>query len=190
MICDNCKKNEAIVHFISLGNEGDLQRINLCRDCLKEMPHLQGIPDDKNENQALNILAINMGQAPEDNFFDDGYSQYSTGLSAGENRKCSNCGISIKQVKKTGKLGCPKCYEDFIEELNPFIKMIQSGTEHKGKIPLNCNKRLKIEKKIKDLKFMLEEQIIIENFEEAAKLRDKITSLQKQIYFSVKRNKK
>jgi protein arginine kinase activator len=93
-------------------------------------------------------------------------------------------------VKKSGRLGCSKCYEDFMLELKPFIKIIQSGIEHKGKIPLNCNKRLKIEKKIKDLKFKLEEQIIIENFEEAAKLRDKITSLQKQLHLSVKRNKK
>ena len=58
------------------------------------------------------------------------------------------------------------------------------------KIPLNCDKRLKIEKKIKDLKFKLEEQIIIENFEEAAKLRDKITSLQKQLHLSIKRNRR
>ena len=37
---------------------------------------------------------------------------------------------------------------------------------------------------------MLEEQIIIENFEEAAKLRDKITSLQKKLHYSGKKLKK
>jgi protein arginine kinase activator len=191
MICDNCKRNEAIVHFISFGSGGELQKINLCRECLKDLSFLSDVSDnEQNENYPLNILAINMGQASGSGFFDDEYNRSGLGLSVSENRKCSNCSISIKQVKKTGRLGCPRCYEDFSEELNPFIKIIQSGTEHKGRIPINSNKKLKIEKKIKDLKFMLEEQIIIENFEEAAKLRDKITSLQKQLYFSVKRNKK
>ncbi|HAX18590.1 MAG TPA: hypothetical protein DCY00_08380 [Actinobacteria bacterium] len=191
MICDNCRKNEAFIHFITLGNNGELQKINLCRECIKDFSFLNDAANDGNKESSLfNILAIDLNQIIDGNFLDEGQNQYELSLNVKEDKKCSSCGISIAQLKKSGRLGCPKCYEDFKVELNPFIKIIQSGIEHKGKIPLNCNKRLKIEKKIKDLKFKLEEQIIIENFEEAAKLRDKITSLQKQLHLSIKRNRR
>jgi protein-arginine kinase activator protein McsA len=134
-----------------------------------------------------NILAIDLG------FFGDSESNdlfNSLSTESREGKRCQSCNISLAAIKKIGRVGCPRCYEEFREELNPLIKLIQSGEEHKGKIPLNCNKRLKIEKKIKDLKFMLEEQIITENFEEAAKLRDKISSLQKKLHYSSKRTKK
>jgi protein arginine kinase activator len=191
MICDNCKKNEAFIYFITIGNNGELQKINLCRECIKDYSFLDEVSFGSQENDSpFNVLAIDLGHLLDMDSLSNDQNQNELDLSVKEDKKCSNCGISISQVKKNGRLGCPKCYDEFRIELNPFIKIIQSGTEHKGKIPLNCNKRLKIEKKIKDLKFKLEEQIIIENFEEAAKLRDKITSLQKQLYLSGKKDKK
>lgn len=191
MICDNCRKKEAFIHFITFGNNGELQKINLCRECVKDFSFLNDAADEsRKESPLFNVLAIDLGHLIDGSYQDEGQGQHELSLNVRENKKCSNCGVSIAQVKKSGRLGCPKCYEDFMVELNPFIKIIQSGIEHKGKIPLNCNKRLKIEKKIKDLKFKLEEQIIIENFEEAAKLRDKITNLQKQLHLTGKRNKK
>jgi len=53
---------------------------------------------------------------------------------------------------------------------------------HKGKIPFNSNNKIKIEKKIKDLEYRLKEEIIIENFEGAVKLRDSIKKLQKKLF--------
>ncbi|HHT78240.1 MAG TPA: hypothetical protein GXZ93_00325 [Actinobacteria bacterium] len=191
MICDNCRKNEAFIHFITFGNNGELQKINLCRECVKDFSFLNDAADDsRKESPLFNVLAIDLGHLIDGSYRDEGQGRNELSLNVRENKRCSNCGVSIARVKKSGRLGCPKCYEDFRVELNPFIKIIQSGIEHKGKIPLNCNKRLKIEKKIKDLKFKLEEQIIIENFEEAARLRDKITNLQKQLHLTGKRNKK
>jgi len=191
MICDNCKKNEAFIHFITISNNGELQKINLCRECVKDFSNFsEGSFSGQDNDPQINVLALDLSNLLDVNSLSYSQNQSEIDLNVKDNRKCSNCGIPISQVKKSGRLGCPKCYDDFWIELNPFIKIIQSGMEHKGKIPLNCNKRLKLEKKIKDLKFKLEEQIIIENFEEAAKLRDKITSLQKQLYLSGKKDKK
>jgi protein arginine kinase activator len=188
MICDNCRKNEANIHLIQLNNNGEVKKFDLCRDCVKELSFLSEDEITGGEfKSSSNILAIDLG------FFSDNESfDLFNSLSSGsrENKRCQFCNISLSAIKKIGRVGCPLCYEEFKEELNPLIKLIQSGEEHNGKIPLNCNKRLKIEKKIKDLKFMLEEQIIIENFEEAAKLRDRISSLQKKLHYSGKRTKK
>jgi len=188
MICDNCRKNEATIHLIQLNNNGEVKKLDLCKECAKELAFLS----DENINEAefndsTNILAIDLGFFNENESFDFFNNLNSTNK---ENRRCQYCNISLSAIKKIGRVGCPKCYEEFKEELNPLIKLIQTGIEHKGKIPINSNRRLKIEKKIKDLKFMLEEQIIIENFEEAAKLRDKISSLQKKLYYSVRKLKK
>jgi len=188
MICDNCRKNEASIHLIQLDSNGEVKKFDLCKDCVKDLAFLSDEEmaggDFKN---SANILAIDLGFFNDNESFDL-FSSLNSGSK--ENRRCQYCNISLSAIKKLGRVGCPRCYEEFKEELNPLIKLIQTGIEHKGKIPLNCNKRLKIEKKIKDLKFMLEEQIIIENFEEAAKLRDKISSLQKKLHYSGKRLKK
>ena len=188
MICDNCRKNEASIHLIQLNNSGEVKKFDLCKDCVRDLSFLSGEEITGEEfKDSTNILAIDLGFFAENESFDLFNNLSSTSK---DSRRCQFCNISLSAIKKIGRLGCPLCYEEFKEELSPLIKLIQSGVEHKGKVPLNCNKRLKIEKKIKDLKFMLEEQIIIENFEEAAKLRDKISSLQKKLHYSGKRLKK
>jgi len=188
MICDNCRKNEASIHLIQLNNTGEVKKFDLCKDCVRELSFLSEEEIGQKEfGNSANILAIDLGFFSDNESFDL-FNNLNYGSK--ENRRCQFCNISLTAIKKIGRVGCPRCYEEFREELNPLIKLIQSGVEHKGKVPLNCNKRLKIEKKIKDLKFMLEEQIVIENFEEAAKLRDKITSLQKKLHFSGKKLQK
>ena len=47
-------------------------------------------------------------------------------------------------------------------------------------------KDIKIEKEIRDLELRLKEEVIVENFEEAARLRDTIKKLQKKLYLSKK----
>jgi protein-arginine kinase activator protein McsA len=46
----------------------------------------------------------------------------------------------------------------------------------------------KLEKEIRDLKYKLKEEVTVENFEEAAKLRDTIKKLQKKLYTCKKVN--
>ncbi len=189
MVCDNCKKNEAVLHFIQIDNNGELKKFDLCKECASELSLFSFNELEETEfNDGVSILAIVLG------FFLDKLGKKDAQKVIGQNfiddKKCSYCGTSLSAIKKMGRVGCPKCYEDFELEINPFIKIIQAEVEHKGKIPVNCNEILKIEKKIKDLKHKLEEQIVVENFEEAAKLRDKITNLQEKLHYSGRKSKK
>ncbi len=99
-----------------------------------------------------------------------------------KNRSCSFCGMDLKNIKKLGKMGCPNCYREFKNILLPIIKAIHKNIEHRGKIPENTTGQIKLEKSIRDLRNRLKREIFIENFEEAARIRDEIRQLEKNIY--------
>ena len=66
------------------------------------------------------------------------------------------------------------------------IKALHGSDKHIGKVPVISGKDIKIEKEIRDLELRLKEEVIVENFEEAARLRDTIKKLQKKLYLSKK----
>ncbi len=50
-------------------------------------------------------------------------------------RRCPACGMTFEDYKRTGLLGCAKCYRYFRRELVPALKELQGGTQHTGKTP-------------------------------------------------------
>ena len=48
---------------------------------------------------------------------------------------CPHCGITFKQFRSQGRLGCPHDYVAFREELVPLIESIHCETQHVGKVP-------------------------------------------------------
>lgn len=177
MFCEYCKVNEANVHLIKIVN-GEIEKLNLCVNCLKNFTFF---PAEDFFNDLTKILSkvfeidikiVDKGE--NSNFFN-----FSDNL---ENKKCSFCGIDLETIKTVGKVGCGNCYKEFREAFIPVIKAIHGSVEHRGRVPVRSNKETKIEKEIKDLKYRLKEEITIENFEEAAKLRDTIKRLQKKLF--------
>jgi protein arginine kinase activator len=88
------------------------------------------------------------------------------------NTGCPGCGHTLEEIIKTGKLGCGNCYEFYKKELIPLIQKCQAGAiKHQGKTPPPPITLKKLED---DLKKAIE----IEDYKEAAILRDKIRKLQ------------
>ena len=79
-----------------------------------------------------------------------------------------------------GRLGCGDCYEAFKAQLGPLLKRIHGADRHVGKIPLRIGKTVKDTRTLQELKMKMERAIQTEDFEEAAKLRDKIRELEKR----------
>ncbi|MFR3369726.1 MAG: hypothetical protein ACLTRP_04890 [Clostridioides difficile] len=50
-----------------------------------------------------------------------------------EDITCNFCNTSFDEYKKTGKLGCGKCYFTFRKQLKPIIEGIYGYSEHIGK---------------------------------------------------------
>jgi protein arginine kinase activator len=91
---------------------------------------------------------------------------------------CPNCGFTLNDFRKTGRLGCSQCYEIFAEGLVPILKDMHKTIQHKGKQPQRIIEKNKYEARIRELRAQLQKAIENEQYEEAATYRDHIIQLQ------------
>lgn len=162
MMCDVCGKNEATVHLTEIVND-KVTKLHLCEECAKEkgaeMEEHFGLSD---------LLAglADLGATAEPSIVDS--------------IKCPTCGFTYQDFKKVGRLGCGHCYDAFKKQLAPLLKRIHGADRHVGKIPVTIGKTIKDTRTLQELKMQMEKAIQTEEFEEAAKLRDKIRDLEKK----------
>ena len=88
------------------------------------------------------------------------------------------CGMTISKYKKHSLLGCPRCYETFKDQITTVIASVQdSRTEHVGKSPKKINSNSERKIIVRRLRQELDRAINKEEYENAAKIRDKIERL-------------
>lgn len=162
MLCEVCKKKEATVHLTEIIND-KVTKLNLCEGCAKDKG------TEMEEHFGLNDLLAglaDLGTTTEPELL--------------ESVKCPSCGFTYKDFKKVGRLGCGDCYEAFKKQLGPLLKRIHGADRHTGKIPLSVGKTVKDTRNLQELKGRMEKAIQTEDFEEAARLRDKIKEMEKK----------
>ncbi len=162
MLCQVCNENEANLHLTKIIN-GNVEELHLCEECSKNN-------EEFNFDKTFsfhNILTELM----------DGFQKGSIEKKV-EDVHCNKCNLSYTEFKNTGKLGCDQCYTSFKEKLFPIVKNVQRNTKHIGKIPSKASEDIKLKRKIEELKKNLQDNIIKENYEEAAILRDEIKELE------------
>jgi len=177
MICDFCKKNKATIHLIRVQND-NVEKVNICAECAGDFSFFS---EDDFYKDLIKILH-KIFRADEGQPNSSRELITLKNLEIKQNRTCSFCGMDVKSIKKLGKMGCPYCYTEFKNILLPIIKAIHKDIEHRGKIPENTSGQNKLEKSIRDLRNRLKREIFVENFEEAARIRDEIKQLEKNIY--------
>lgn len=84
--------------------------------------------------------------------------------------RCSGCGMGVVDLRKTGRLGCPQCYQVFRKQIAPLLERIHGATEHEGRRPV----RPQASRSLGALREELRLAIEAEDFEQAARLRDRI----------------
>ena len=157
MLCNECGKNEANVHFTQIIN-GKKTEKHLCEECAKK-------------NQSFSNFSMeNLFSAMLNNAF--GGTTY---LPA---KSCAKCGMTYEQFRNVGKFGCSDCIDTFKAKLMPAIKNIQGYDIHMGKIPKRAGGDYKLQKDLERLKAELRQMIEQEEYEKAAQLRDKIRELE------------
>ena len=77
-------------------------------------------------------------------------------------------------------MGCSECYTTFKRSLASLLKRIHGSTHHLGKAPATLGKPAKSRSELLEIKRRLERAIEMEEFEEAAQLRDEIRHLEQQ----------
>ncbi len=90
---------------------------------------------------------------------------------------CPVCGRSEQTVRRTGRLGCPKCYQAFEPLLAPLVE--QLGSAQRKETPSDgAGAPQPAESAIDRLREEMFRAVNAEEYERAAELRDEIRALQ------------
>jgi len=154
MICSVCKKNDANV-FVSATINGKTVEFSLCLKCAARQTELFGHLD--------------------------AFEKVKKGVTL-ENVACPRCGTTIAKIMEAGRFGCMKCYELFAEQILPHEKSEEESpppAPKDGKVSPPESKT-DAGDDIVVLKKNLIKAIERENYELAAKIRDKINVVEKK----------
>jgi protein arginine kinase activator len=171
MLCEQCQKREATVHYTKVVNDQKTE-YHLCEQCAREKGELDFTLGFEPGFSIHNLLAglLDMGSAGRP------VEKKTTGVS-----QCPKCGLNYTQFSQTGRLGCGECYTAFERQLEPLLRRIQGTSTHTGKVPGRQGGTLKLEREIGRLARELETAVEREEFERAAELRDKLKELRRQL---------
>ena len=166
MLCMICKEKEAKIHLTDV-KQGEIKKWDLCEECAKA----KGIDD---QSFALADLLMGLGASQE--------LAPAAGADAmpGETAYPA-CGFTQADFKKSGRLGCPECYVTFGSGLAGLLKNMHRGTRHVGKMPRAQRQGRELQEQLKALQRKLDDAVAVENYEEAAHLRDEIKGLKQNL---------
>jgi len=170
MLCEKCGKNSANTHLKQVIN-GNVQEMHLCSECAEEMGY--GIFSGFN---TFNDLMPSIS-----NFLGGLFTQTMPQQAINSPKKCSFCGSSFEEIAQDARVGCANCYSEFYKQLLPSIQRIHGKTRHIGKIPASASNHLKLRHELDDLKQKLNEAVAAQDYENAAKIRDKIKEIEGQV---------
>jgi protein arginine kinase activator len=102
----------------------------------------------------------------------------------GGQRRCPRCGITLDDIRRTGRLGCPLDYEVFSDIFSEFVQRAHAGARHVGKIPPSASPEARLAvlgARADQLKALLNVAVLREDYESAAKLRDRLASAEAEV---------
>ena len=186
MLCENCHQNEDSIHYTEIIN-GVKREHYLCMECARKL-NFSGLGDmSDTEFPFVRLLTGLLSAGGGGKELEDSPMMHVC---------CPGCGMSFDEFTMVGKFGCAECYGVFAPLIEDNMKRIHGDSVHRGKkyksgsgdMPVSGERNdntLAIMKDenddpvetLKELNRKLREAVEIENFEEAAKLRDKIRML-------------
>ena len=167
-LCEECGVNEAC-YTISVMMGGQITQRHLCADCMAKMNMNLAAGNVKHLLSA--IMSAISGSVEE------AAAAASEETDNGAAIVCERCGISLSQFTKSGKLGCPNCYQAFREQLTPMLQQIHGRVQHAGRKPLDDEAAQRRRAVYERLTRQLEQAVAAEDFETAVVLRDQLRQL-------------
>jgi protein arginine kinase activator len=171
MHCDHCDK-PAVVHEVVVTKDGATVEVHLCEQHAAE----RGYP--------MPAGSLGAGHPPVHQMLTSvvvGSAGPRPAAKVGV-KSCPNCGRTIAQIRDTGLLGCTDCYATFEGSLEPLIERAQAGSNfHVGRAPrgaLDASARHALRSR---LVRELDEAVVAEQYERAARLRDRIRNLHDEV---------
>ncbi len=161
MLCDQCKERDAVVHLTKIV-ENAVTQLHLCERCAAE----QGIE-----------TTVSAPKHPLGEFLQA--VQQQTQQLPGDSARCAYCGMSLRDFRASGRLGCAQCYGAFENSLRDLLRRVHGSARHVGRAyEVPDPALLERDATLGDLRTKLQEAIRREEFETAAALRDQIRTLE------------
>ncbi|MDD6797149.1 MAG: UvrB/UvrC motif-containing protein [Clostridia bacterium] len=180
MLCENCNENEATIHYTEVIN-GVKNEHHLCSECASKLDLAYYGNMFGTELPFAKLLT---------GLFAAGKAAAGTEENPMAHIICPQCGMNFEEFTRVGKFGCAECYNVFGPLIDDNIRKIQGSSEHMGKKYANAKKEevdlpdVMQKEKFSDkheeialLQAKLKEAVELENYEDAASLRDRIRSL-------------
>ena len=163
MVCDACKQQQATVHLTEIVND-QMTELHLCEPCANQ----KGAQVESHfglSDLLAGLADIGKSQEAEEEVV---------------SKACPGCGMTYEDFRKVGRLGCADCYPTFKRSLASLLKRIHGSPHHVGKSPAGLVKPQKARVELAEMKRRLERAIEMEEFEDAAHLRDQIRDIEQQ----------
>lgn len=156
MLCENCQLNEAELK-VKVTSKNKTEEKMVCQTCA-EGHHPWNQANEQPEYQEH-----------QDNFEEVAFK---------EEKRCPSCHMTLKDIAHVGKFGCANCYATFKDDIIDIVRRVQGGQfEHVGKTPHSSHKKIALKRKIEEKNEYLKKLVEIQDFEEAAIVRDEIKAL-------------
>jgi protein arginine kinase activator len=180
MKCDKCPK-KATVHLTEIV-DGKVMEMHLCEECARDQ--------SQSMEQQFGLADLLAGLSDFGKHVPEVQSKIVT--------QCPACGLTYEDFRKFGRFGCAQCYAAFKPHLKVLLKKIHGSNAHLGKKPMHIvaiepvmpaevvGAELPVTvvpvepqvETVETLRIQLHQAIEREDFELAAKLRDKIHELE------------
>lgn len=163
--CQACKKQAATVHITDISPDGEKCERHLCEACAQKVGVSPKPPAASHVAQVLSAFVqgskISAQQIAE--------------------LACPECELTFVEFRNCGLLGCPADYDAFEKALVPLIERAHQGASHHiGKVPRRLGVPRPAESELIQLRRALSRAVNEEHYEQAARLRDHIRSLESQ----------
>jgi protein arginine kinase activator len=160
MECESCHQRPATLRRTEIV-DNKLTTVHLCEDCAKTG---DGSLKPPASAPLVVVPATSTDQEVRELF----------------ERRCPVCGLSYSEFRTRGRLGCANDYALFRKGLVPLLEKIHGKTQHEGKIPSHAGQELAREKQVQRLQEQLQKAVKREAYEDAAKIRDQIRTLERE----------
>ena len=189
MLCQICKANPASIHIQEIIN-GERNTLHICTECARK----RNLAENGEANSHFHEMLERLTQAIANSADLKLAELFETKKQDQEEKQqdlvCSVCGTTFQSYRKTGKLGCAACYDQFGQIIIPEFALSHHGSVHCGKTPPESvdqwqdpavSERIRLRRELEELSKGLDESVRREEFELAAELRDRIASIEAEL---------
>ena len=124
-VCQKCNQAKATVHITDTMPEKREQ--HLCEECAERV----GVIVKQHPHTTNAII--------------EEFIKHKSGLGEVDEKACPKCGLTFREFRLKGLLGCPHDYEAFRQFLAPLIERAHEGAiQHVGKVPRTADATVQI----------------------------------------------